>query len=519
LRRNSRKRRRNGSVQNWLDSLKKKITNPVNVIRETPVDVGVKPDNNVSLTEEQKECVNYKTEGTLLVQGIPGSGKSTVLLERAKFLQKKGEGKVLVLTYNRSLAIYMRQLALKTSSNPFEATTFHQWGRQLLLDAGIPNLNYEQDLRGLVHFALNTVRKEETNLELPKIGKKNPQAEKWALVDFLQKEFSWIKGNGIKGLQEYLDVTRTGRGKQVQVLKGHREGIFKVFSKYQEMLRSRRRIDYDDIALLLLANFDKINRKELPAHILVDEAQDLSLMELTAIRKLALKSLTIAADKGQRIYRRNFTWKQANIDVRGRSRMLLNTFRSTKQIIQLARSLQRNDQILMKDAEYVPPEDPKTEGPVPELYVSRNRTEELKTVLDCIKKIRSSLPQHTIGVIGHSVERLKEFEEALDEEKIPFVSVKEDGADILSPGVKLTTYYASKGLEFDHVIVTGLKRGFMPFGQVPPGEDEEEFISTERRKLYVAMTRAKKHLILSAIEKVSPFIDELDHNLYIKKKM
>lgn len=186
-------------MQNWLDSLKKKITNPVNVIRETPVDVGVKPDNNVSLTEEQKECVNYKTEGTLLVQGIPGSGKSTVLLERAKFLQKKGEGKVLVLTYNRSLAIYMRQLALKTSSNPFEATTFHQWGRQLLLDTGIPNLNYEQDLRGLVHFALNTVRKEETNLELPKIGKKKSSSREMGIGGFSSEGVFLDQGQRNKG--------------------------------------------------------------------------------------------------------------------------------------------------------------------------------------------------------------------------------------------------------------------------------------------------------------------------------
>lgn len=479
----------------------------------------VLPDNNgVSLTKEQKECVEYKSEASLLIQGIPGSGKSTVLMERAKFLQKKGEGKVLVLTYNRALATYMRLLALKTSPNPFEATTFHQWGRQLLLDTGISNVSYETDLKGLLLFALNTVKKNNAEVSFPKVGKGNDYAEKWALVSFLQEEFSWIKGNGFRTHEEYLGAIRSGRGKQVQVLKEHRESIYEVYEKYQEMLKSRKKIDYDDIALLLLDNVSKIKQSDLPVHILIDEAQDLSLMQLKAIRALVKKSLTIAADKGQRIYRRNFTWKQANIDVRGRSKVLLNTFRSTKQIIRLARNLQEHDTLLINDDEYIPAEDPKSEGPIPELYISKNKADELNAVLQLVSKVRTSRPNDTIAIISNRGSRLNEFEEILDISKIPYLRVKEDDADILSPGVKLATYYSSKGLEFDHVIVTGLKNGSMPM-KVPPGEDEEDFNSTERKKLYVAMTRAKKHLILSAIEKISPFIEQLDINLYTKKKI
>lgn len=61
-------------------------------------------------------------------------------------------------------------------------------------------------------------------------------------------------------------------------------------------------------------------------------------------------------------------------------------------------------------------------------------------------------------------------------------------------GVTLMTVHAAKGLEFDTVFVTGLEEGLFPHeGQDDEKRDEEE----ERRLFYVAMTRAKKRLILT----------------------
>ncbi len=61
-------------------------------------------------------------------------------------------------------------------------------------------------------------------------------------------------------------------------------------------------------------------------------------------------------------------------------------------------------------------------------------------------------------------------------------------------GVTLMTVHAAKGLEFDTVFVTGLEEGLFPHeGHGDEKRDEEE----ERRLFYVAMTRAKKRLILT----------------------
>ena len=61
-------------------------------------------------------------------------------------------------------------------------------------------------------------------------------------------------------------------------------------------------------------------------------------------------------------------------------------------------------------------------------------------------------------------------------------------------GVHLTTVHAAKGLEFDVVFVSGLEEGLFPHASaLDDGQLEEE-----RRLAYVAMTRARKRLFLSA---------------------
>ncbi|MGE5540826.1 MAG: ATP-dependent helicase [Bacillota bacterium] len=62
-------------------------------------------------------------------------------------------------------------------------------------------------------------------------------------------------------------------------------------------------------------------------------------------------------------------------------------------------------------------------------------------------------------------------------------------------GVTLMTVHAAKGLEFETVFVTGLEEGLFPHEGM--GEDEERDEEEERRLFYVAMTRAKRELILT----------------------
>jgi superfamily I DNA/RNA helicase len=469
----------------------------------------------IKITKNQEKCITFQPEGDLLVRGIPGSGKTTVLLERARFLQIKNSGTVLFLAYNKALTTYIRQLSLKSGDTPVEASTFHQWGIRLLKEIGVKNARLiGVDQKKVMYFAYNTIKKYSPDAKFPQLSDEDRQ-----LIKFLIAEISWIKGNGIMSRQHYMDILRSGRGNQVKVSKEHRNTIYDVLEKYNEMLSSRKysSIDFDDVALLIIQHADKIPDVDKPDNILVDEAQDLTSMQLKAISKLAKKSLTIGADKGQQIYHRNFSWKDIGIDVtKGRSKFLNETFRSTQEIIRLAIDFQKYDKSLLKDENYTETVLPNASGQIPVLVESDRLEKEVETVVTLVKRYRSNFPEDTVGVIGQSRKRLEKFSEALEDAGIPWIMVKEDETDILAPGVKLVTYYSAKGLEFDHVIVTNLKRGYLPYKRPTPGIDEEDHIAAERRKFFVAMTRAKYTLTISAVQPFSSFVEELNPNLYKK---
>jgi DNA helicase II / ATP-dependent DNA helicase PcrA len=71
-------------------------------------------------------------------------------------------------------------------------------------------------------------------------------------------------------------------------------------------------------------------------------------------------------------------------------------------------------------------------------------------------------------------------------------------------GVHLLTLHRSKGLEFEAVHLPRLEEGELPIRRARGAEIEEE-----RRLLYVGMTRAKRHLLLTWSGKPSRFLDEL----------
>ena len=62
------------------------------------------------------------------------------------------------------------------------------------------------------------------------------------------------------------------------------------------------------------------------------------------------------------------------------------------------------------------------------------------------------------------------------------------------PGVTLITLHSTKGLEFDHVFLTGMEENICPHSR---SVNEEKGVEEERRLVYVGMTRARKTLTLT----------------------
>ena len=73
----------------------------------------------------------------------------------------------------------------------------------------------------------------------------------------------------------------------------------------------------------------------------------------------------------------------------------------------------------------------------------------------------------------------------------------EDEKDEDTDKVKLMTIHAAKGLEFDYVFITGMEENLFPSSlSIHTRKELEE----ERRLLYVAITRAERHCIMTCAQ-------------------
>ena len=109
-----------------------------------------------------------------------------------------------------------------------------------------------------------------------------------------------------------------------------------------------------------------------------------------------------------------------------------------------------------------------------------------------------------------------------------------------TPAVTITTMHSAKGLEFDHVFIIGLNQRNMPGRRrsretVPtallkeslPEESKDDFQEEMRRLLYVAVTRARKRLVLAwpettgegTAQKPSSFLDEVTEELDLEPEL
>lgn len=476
----------------------------------------------VKLTPEQKDCVDFRADGAMRVQGIAGSGKTTVLLARAEKLLQQPGSRVVMLTYGRILARYGRALARKAGvKGELTVSHLHEWMSRLLETTGSKaGTVLGDERREIIRTARNFVRKPvkpSWKTMMPRFHA-DDKRDDWLEVDFLAAEFGWIKGELITTLDQYMKAERTGRGRQPHLTADHRRQIWDILEMYNRLVRKQRARDIDDVATHLIERAALVPVQERPHHILIDEAQDLSRAQFIAIARLMPTSLTLAADKGQSIFRRNFSFMSLGIDVRGhRSKQLRTSHRTTKQIARLANSLQQSDRRLMKDDEFLPGVEPERTGDQPELWTSSNLADELTLIGRLAQEAanrqvgdpgRERLP--IVGIMVPTNDRVEQISAELDRLKLPWVNIKDEEADLLGPGIKLITYHSAKGLEFDHAICTGLKEGQLPMAMHDPGDDEEQHVAAQRKLLYVGMTRAKYKLSLSAVRTYSRFVAELD---------
>ena len=464
----------------------------------------------IYLNPEQDKLVRLDPRGHLLIRGVAGSGKTTIALYRAKYLSENyldmfTANKILVLTYNSTLVAFMREQAKELGLEGVEISTFHRWAGNYLKRREIPINKVlrsgDEERKTILRKACNEVRRRFQNHS---ILSRNPF--------FFAKEIQWMKGSCILDLETYLSAERQGSGGRLNA--EDRKIVFAVFEQYKHEMQWKGWSDYEDFALLALDSLEDDDSFEPYTHIVVDETQDLSKAELTVITKLVnpqTNSITLLVDVAQKIYDTSFTWKGVGINIQGRSHTLNKNFRTTVEIAEAAYTLLEKDTDFVQNSEdYVKPEQINKDqhGCYPIYRRFGSLEEGTDYVVEEIKRLKEQTTcELSEMVILHPTQKsLRVIQERLNVHQIPNYIVTPKGFNHEAEEVKLCTMHSIKGLEARVVFILGVDEGKLPF--VAPNDIAEKV--TQRKLLYVGMTRAKEWLYLISDRNPSRYLSEID---------
>lgn len=112
-------------------------------------------------------------------------------------------------------------------------------------------------------------------------------------------------------------------------------------------------------------------------------------------------------------------------------------------------------------------------------------------------------------------------EEMLNEKGVnPQVLKNRMGYLSLEERISIGTYHSAKGLEFDIVFLPCCSSEYIPSeDRIRANESREEALKEEIKLLYVAVTRAKRGLIISFSGQKTELLSEVDDKLYNEREM
>ena len=459
----------------------------------------------VFLHPEQKELVARDYTGPARVSGSAGTGKTIVALHRAVHLARAHpNARVLLTTFSDTLASALQTKLKRLLGNEprlaerIDVYALNAIGLRLYKShVGPITLASSDVILGLLKEAATTVTAHKFSLHFL-------QTEWEQVVDAWQLD-SW---------EAYRDVARLGR--KTRLPEAQRKVLWSMFERVRAGLKAQNLITHAGMFGALAAAMGK--SKNMPFDFaVVDEAQDLTVPQLRFLAALGAdrpNALFFAGDLGQRIFQQPFSWKALGVDIRGRSRTLRVNYRTSHQIrMQADRLLGPTVTDVDGNSEDRTDTVSVFNGPPPIIQVLATEGEEIKTVGNWLAQLmKSGLLPHECGIFVRSPAQLDRARSAVAEAAMPF-KVLDERVDTTSGHVSISTMHLAKGLEFRAVAVMACDDEIIPLQDrietVGDDADLQDVYDTERHLLYVACTRARDHLLVTAVEPASEFLDDL----------
>lgn len=451
------------------------------------------------LHPSQSAVVNGDFKGAVKISGGAGTGKTVAALHRLKYLAAKNTSDLPILftTFTKELSESLSALAGDLEIPP-------QQFKILNIDALAFQLSQEFNLRQPTDkvFGMNAVKKPDEIWE-------EVLEEYLASFDdtFLKEEFEEVVLiQNVHTSSEYLKASRIGRGKAIS--RKQRLEIWKLIELFLAK-KSASNLYYKEEIYNMVSNYLKENGgKNIFSHVIVDELQDFSNVELNFIRSLTLEGendLFLVGDPLQNIYDRKINFSKAGINIRGkRSKRLRINYRTTEEIKNLAMSVILDEKYDNFDGE----EESKAgylslfHGPKPVYKLFSSKEEELTAVKEeLVSLLEDGVHYNEIVIAARTRDSVNDFRNYLHQNGIPYVD--KHLLNSTNEGIRIATFHGLKGLEFKHVFLVDVNdRTFprLPFDYASLSEIEKsQILKTEKSLFYVAASRAIQQLSISGV--------------------
>lgn len=365
----------------------------------------------MKLSKIQLDAVRV-TEGPALIIAGPGSGKTTVLTNRIKFLieeHKVAPEEILVITFSKAAALEMRTRFYSMCEDSFYPVTF-----------GTFHSVFFQIIHIQYHYNTSHILTLQKKRELMRLALKRsriidyPENE---LVDTLLKEVAYYKNTNESA--DFKSDTNIN------------SEMWKIaYKQYRDLQIAENKIDFEDM-LLIVRNLFRKNREVLThyrsiyKYILIDEYQDINDIQYDCVRMLAgdRANLWVCGDDDQSIYgfrganpkiMLSFTDDYPNAAVV----KLTDNYRSSKRIVEAAgKVIAENRNRFNKDIRGMG-----ADGIPVELIHTKDEEEEDSRILEMINN--TDKPYTDIAILLRTNIQATRFADLLRRNDIPY-SIKD----------------------------------------------------------------------------------------------